>query len=38
MPFVCLVVVRLSSALQYGGIVPHEWIAAEGLLPNFPSA
>ena len=38
MSFVCLVPVRLFSALQYGGIAPHEWIAANGLLPNFPSA
>ena len=38
MPFVCLVLVRLFSALQNGGLAPHEWIAAKGLLPNFPSA
>ena len=38
MPFICLVPVQLFSALQYGGIAPHEWIAAKGLLPNFPSA
>ena len=36
--YLLFVPVRLFSALQYGGIVPHEWIAAKGLLPNFPSA
>ena len=38
MPFVCLVPVRLFSVLQYDGITPHEWIAAKGQLPSFPSA
>ena len=31
MPFVCLVPVRLLSAFEYGGIVPHQWIAAKRL-------
>ena len=38
MPFDCLVLVRLFSALQNGGIAPHEWIVAKGPLPNFPFA
>ena len=38
MPFVYLVPMQLFSALQYGGIAPHEWIAAKGPLSNFPSA
>ena len=29
MPFVCLVPGRLFSALQYGGIAPHEWITLQ---------